>query len=78
MRVVCVGKTSAEALKLYVSDKSNGSVDSKAPSSVERGEISKDGLRSEERDLFDIVSFRKENFVLSRSQPEEQYDTILW
>ena len=78
MRAGCVGKTSANASKLDVADKFNGSVDPAAPSSAEKGDISKDGLPSEERDLFDIVSFRKENFVLSRFRPEEQYDTILW
>ncbi|KAL1325715.1 hypothetical protein HN51_035777 [Arachis hypogaea] len=39
--------------------------------------ISKDILSSEQSDLFDIVSFKRENFVQSRHPPGKQYDTIL-
>lgn len=32
---------------------------------------------SEKRDLFEVVSFRRENFVLARADAHESYDTIL-
>lgn len=33
---------------------------------------------SGDRDLSDIVSFRRENFVQSHRPPDKYYDTILW
>ncbi|CAL1414350.1 unnamed protein product [Linum trigynum] len=40
-------------------------------------EIKKEASFSEKRNLFDVVSFRQENFVDSRHSHEKQYDTIL-
>ncbi|CAI0390104.1 unnamed protein product [Linum tenue] len=40
-------------------------------------ETKKDSSFSETRNLFDVVSFRQENFVDSRHSHEKQYDTIL-
>ena len=33
---------------------------------------------SEEKDLLDTVSFRKEDFVNSRDPHKHHYDTIIW
>ncbi|XP_048134159.1 probable RNA methyltransferase At5g51130 isoform X2 [Rhodamnia argentea] len=43
----------------------------------ETGKSTKNQCLSEKRDLDEIVSFRKENFVLARADAHESYDTIL-
>lgn len=35
-------------------------------------------ISSEERDLHSVVSFKRQNFVLSHHPVKEHYDTILW
>lgn len=45
---------------------------------AERKEFLVDDSSSKADDLFNIVSFQRENFVQSRLPPEKQYDTILW
>ncbi|KDP33715.1 hypothetical protein JCGZ_07286 [Jatropha curcas] len=76
-RAAHVEKSSTKASRPEATGDGNGSQHCATLSSVERKEIARDGLHSEERDLSDIVSFRKENFVTSWSRSEEQYDTIL-
>ena len=72
------GKTYAKASKLEVAGSANGSEQSVTASpNEEMKEMSRDYSPSTERDLFDIVSFRQENFVQSRCPPEKKYDTIL-
>ncbi|EEF48209.1 S-adenosylmethionine-dependent methyltransferase, putative [Ricinus communis] len=71
------GKSSPKASKMEVTEKINGSEHCATLSSVERKDIA-NGVHSEDRDLFSIVSFKKENFIQSWCRPEEQYDTILW
>jgi 7SK snRNA methylphosphate capping enzyme len=73
------GKTYAKASKLEVARSANGSEQSVTASlNEEMKEMSRDYSPSTERDLFDIVSFRQENFVQSRCPPDKHYDTILW
>ncbi|KAG2718400.1 hypothetical protein I3843_03G210900 [Carya illinoinensis] len=70
-------KTNAKASKLEVLGSANGSEQSVTASPNEvTEEISRD-TPSMGRDLFEIVSFQKENFVQSRCPPEKHYDTIL-
>lgn len=33
---------------------------------------------AEEKNLLDIVSFQKEDFVNTRDPPKKHYDTIIW
>ncbi|KAJ9129508.1 hypothetical protein P3X46_019440 [Hevea brasiliensis] len=77
VRVEHVGKSSTKASTVEVTEKANDSEHCTTSSSAKEKELAKDGLHSAERDLFDIVSFRKENFVQSWCRPEEHYDTIL-
>ena len=60
-----------------VSENENDVDINRAPSSDDK---TKQTLRncSSEDDLFDIVSFRQENFVQSRHSQEKLYDTIIW
>lgn len=44
--------------------------------SLSNGETKADS--PETKDLSQIVSFQKENFVLTRNLDENRYDTILW
>ncbi|WJX26423.1 hypothetical protein P8452_15346 [Trifolium repens] len=46
-------------------------------SNVDTKEISNEPSSFEQIDLLNIVSFKRENFVLSSHPPEKQYDTIL-
>lgn len=78
MRAERVQKSGAKASIVKVTEKVNDLESCANPSSDEKQEIARDSSHSEEGDLFDIVSFRKENFVQSWCQREEQYDTILW
>lgn len=64
-------KKHAKASRLEIAEKVDGLVRNE-----EKG-ISRD-CSSSERNLFDIVSFRQENFVHGRDPPEMHYDTILW
>ncbi|CAK7337452.1 unnamed protein product [Dovyalis caffra] len=68
-------KNSSKAARLELTNKVNGAEHSAGTSSVETKE---EGPPSVEGDLFDVVSFRQENFVQSQRPPEKQYDTILW
>ncbi|XP_062147667.1 probable RNA methyltransferase At5g51130 isoform X2 [Alnus glutinosa] len=71
-------KTHAKASKLAIAESANGPEQSDtAASNEETKEISRDCSPSMKRDLYDIVSFRQENFVQSRHPREKQYDTIL-
>ncbi|XP_050218311.1 probable RNA methyltransferase At5g51130 [Mercurialis annua] len=76
-RAGAAAKGNNKAAKMEVANDAIGSENSVAPLSIDRNETGTDNLHSEEIDLFDIVSFKKENFVLSWSQPDKQYDTIL-
>ncbi|XP_050373934.1 probable RNA methyltransferase At5g51130 [Argentina anserina] len=71
-------KTRGDSSKLEVGESANGS-DCSIEGSA--SEVTKDGsprnCPSEEINLSDIVSFRKEDFVNSRDSPNKQYDTIL-
>lgn len=71
-------KTHAKASKLEVAESANGPEQRDTKSNEETKEISRDCSPSMKRDLYDIVSFREENFVQSRHPREKQYDTILW
>ncbi|OAY27260.1 probable RNA methyltransferase At5g51130 isoform X2 [Manihot esculenta] len=77
VRAERVQKSGAKASIVKVTEKVNDLESCANPSSDEKQEIARDSSHSEEGDLFDIVSFRKENFVQSWCQREEQYDTIL-
>ncbi|XP_059432865.1 probable RNA methyltransferase At5g51130 isoform X2 [Corylus avellana] len=71
-------KTHAKSSKLEVTESANGPEQSVTASSNEETKgISRDCSPSMKRDLYDIVSFREENFVQSRHPREKQYDTIL-
>lgn len=60
-----------------VSEDANGLGNNAAASSDDETKQSLRSCSSEERDLFDIVSFQQENFVQSRHPQEKHYDTIL-
>jgi 7SK snRNA methylphosphate capping enzyme len=70
-----VEKNSTKVTRLEVKNKVNGAKRSASASSVETKE---DSSASSKGDLFDVVSFRQENFVQSQRPSEKQYDTILW
>ncbi|WCJ42522.1 7SK snRNA methylphosphate capping enzyme [Euphorbia peplus] len=71
------GKINTKESQCHVRKDVKGSQHSATAMSVEEKEIVGDGSHPDERNLFDIVSFRKENFVQSWLHEEEQYDTIL-
>lgn len=62
------GKMNGKASKLKISEDSNG----------QGNDIAMPSDGETKKDLFEIVSFRQENFVRSSRTPEESYDTILW
>ncbi|XP_015898491.2 probable RNA methyltransferase At5g51130 [Ziziphus jujuba] len=61
------GKMNGKASKLKISEDSNG----------QGNDIAMPSDGETKKDLFEIVSFRQENFVRSSRTPEESYDTIL-
>ena len=65
-------------LELDVGESANGSECSIEGSPNEKMKDSARNCSSEEADLSDVVSFRKEDFVNSRDPPNKHYDTILW
>ncbi|PRQ46654.1 putative tRNA (guanine-N-7) methyltransferase, Trmb type, RNA methyltransferase bin3 [Rosa chinensis] len=77
MRVKKAKKIPGNASKLKVGESANGSDCSIEGSSNEETKDSPRNCSSEETDLFDIVSFRNEDFVNSRDPPNKHYDTIL-
>lgn len=74
------GKTPAKLSKLRVEDHANCSSEQSAnvSSNEEKKEISRELAPTEERDLFKVVSFQRDNFVESQHPLEKSYDTILW
>ncbi|KAI4347091.1 hypothetical protein L6164_007940 [Bauhinia variegata] len=78
VRLKSAGKASVNASKLKVAQHSyNASKDGVTTSIEETQEIPSEFSSLEKRDLFEVVSFRRENFVQSRQQPDKHYDTIL-
>ncbi|KAF9662559.1 hypothetical protein SADUNF_Sadunf18G0066800 [Salix dunnii] len=70
-----VEKNSAKVARLEIKNEVNGAEHSASASSVETKE---DSSVSSKGDLFDVVSFRQENFAQSHCPSGKQYDTILW
>ena len=70
-RVARTGKVDMKSLKVHNS--TTQSCPEKLVSEMSNGNISKD----KQHDLFEIVSFRPENFVES-THKYRQYDTIMW
>lgn len=75
-----LNKTHSAVSKPEVPDSSNGSEHSVNGSLNEKTkDTSTDHSSNKEINLFDIVSFQKENFVQSeRPPPRKYYDTIIW
>lgn len=78
LRIEKARKIPGNASKLEVGETANGSDCSIKGSPNEETKDSPRNCSSEEIDLLDIVSFRKEDFVNSRDPPNKHYDTILW
>ncbi|KAF3441895.1 hypothetical protein FNV43_RR15810 [Rhamnella rubrinervis] len=72
------GKVNGKAARVKISVDSNGRGNNiAAPSDEETKQVLNKSSPSKGRELFDIVSFRHENFVQSSHSPEKNYDTIL-
>lgn len=73
------GKINGKAPRVKISVNSNGRGNNiAAPSDEEAKQVLNKGSPFKGRELFDVVSFRHENFVQSSHSPEKNYDTILW
>ncbi|CAI0390163.1 unnamed protein product [Linum tenue] len=71
------GSSSTKISKEEVKEKLNASMLIAHAVPGDDKETKKDSSFSKTRNLFDVVSFRQENFVDSRHSYEKQYDTIL-
>lgn len=70
-----VEKNSTKVARLEIKNEVNGAEHSASASSVE---MKDDSSASSKGDLFNVVSFRQENFAQSQRPSGKQYDTILW
>lgn len=70
-------KRRANASRVEVIEKGDGLEKNVTATQEEKKAISRN-CSPAERNLFDIVSFKQENFVHGRDSPEKYYDTILW
>ncbi|KAK7398973.1 hypothetical protein VNO78_10147 [Psophocarpus tetragonolobus] len=77
VRLKSTGSKPVKASKLQYKDHADDSGNSVTLSNVEKKEISKEDSSPEQIDLFNIVSFKRENFVQSRHPPGKNYDTVL-
>ena len=74
-RISRTGNVAPESAKVHnSSDSTTHSCREEVVSEMPNGNISK----HEQPDLFEIISFRSENFVQSKHKYAEQYDTIMW
>ena len=74
-RISRTGNMAPESAKVHnSSDSTTKSYPEEVVSEMPNGDIPK----HEQPDLFEIVSFRSENFVQSKHKYAEQYDTIMW
>lgn len=73
-------KAPAKASKLSIENQADGNSEHNASvsSNEELKGISREPSSVEGRHLLDVVSFQRENVVMSRHPPEKRYDTILW
>lgn len=71
-------KKRANATRVEVTEKGDGLEKNATAAQEEKKGISRNCSPSAERNLFDIVSFKQENFVHGRDSPEKYYDAILW
>lgn len=72
------GKKGANASIVEFTEKGDGLNHRVTAAHEKKKEILRGCSTSAERDLFDIVSFKQENFVHSWESPEKYYDAILW
>lgn len=70
-------KRRANASRVEVIEKGDGLEKNVTAAEEEKKAISRN-CSPAERNLFDIVSFKQENFVHGRDSPEKYYDAILW
>ena len=74
-RISRTGNVAPESAKVHnSSDSTTHSCREEVVSEMPNGDIPK----HEQPDLFEIVSFRSENFVQSTHRYTERYDTIMW
>ncbi|KAF8036295.1 hypothetical protein BT93_C2120 [Corymbia citriodora subsp. variegata] len=78
VRMQCAGKSDSKTLQSGAEERPDNDAQELGMSKDrETRKCTKNHSLSEKRDLFEIVSFRRENFVLAWTDAHESYDTIL-